>query len=71
MPETEETNQKQPRLDLLGLDEICLCCEVLTKVLVQKGIITWDDLLAQAKTVTIERKQLKLQFKELSEAKNY
>ena len=57
MPEANGANQEQPPLDSLLLDEICICCEALTKLLVQKGVISWDELLTVAKTATIERKK--------------
>jgi hypothetical protein len=48
--------QEQLSLDSLLLDEVCVCCEALTKLLVQKGVISWDELLTMAKTATIERR---------------
>ena len=50
-------DQERLPLDSLLLDEICVCCEALTKLLVQKGVISWDELLTVAKTATIERKK--------------
>ncbi len=49
--------QEQLSLDSLLLDEVCVCCEALTKLLVQKGVISWDELLTLAKISTIERKK--------------
>ena len=49
-------DQERLSLDSLLLDEICVCCEALTKLLVQKGVISWEELLTVAKTATIERK---------------
>lgn len=60
MPKDRGTNPKQPSLDRLGLDAVCVCCEALTKVLVQKGIISWDELVAEAKTATIEREKCRM-----------
>jgi len=52
-------DQEQLPLDSLLLDEICVCCEALTKLLVQKGVISWDELLTVAKTATLERRSEK------------
>ena len=52
-------DQERLPLDSLLLDEICVCCEALTKLLVQKGVISWDELLTVAKTATLERRSEK------------
>jgi len=57
MLEAKGANQEQLSLDSLHLDGICICCEALTKLLVQKGLISWDELLTVAKMATIERKK--------------
>jgi hypothetical protein len=57
MLEAKEPNQEQLSPDSLQLDGICICCEALTKLLVQKGVISWDELLTVAKAATIERKK--------------
>jgi len=49
MLEAKGANQEQLALDSLQLDGICICCEALTKLLVQKGIISWDELLVVAR----------------------
>ena len=51
-------DQERLPADLL-LDEICVCCEALTKLLVQKGVISWEELLTVAKTATLERRSEK------------
>ncbi len=56
MLEAKGANQERLSLDSLQLNEICVCCEALTKLLVQKGVISWEELLTVAKTATIERK---------------
>jgi len=57
MLEAKGANQEQLTVDSLLSDRICVCCEALTKLLVQKGVISWDELLTTAKTATIERKK--------------
>ena len=57
MLEAKGANQEQLSLDSLHLDGICICCEALTKLLVQKGLISWNELLTVAKMATIERKK--------------
>jgi hypothetical protein len=57
MLEAKGANQERLSLDSLQLEGICVCCEALTKLLVQKGVISWDELLTVAKTATIERKK--------------
>ena len=57
MLETKGANQEGLLLDSLQFNEICVCCEALTKLLVQKGVISWDELLTVAKAATIERKK--------------
>ena len=52
-------DQERLSLDSLLLDEICVCCEALTKLLVQKGVINWEELLTVAKTATLERRSEK------------
>ena len=57
MLEAKGANQEQLTVDSLLSDRICVCCEALTKLLVQKGVISWDELLTMAKTAAIERKK--------------
>ena len=57
MLEAKGANHERLSLDPLQLDGIWVCCEALTKLLVQKGVITWDELLAVAKTTSIGRKK--------------
>ena len=52
-------DQERLTPDSLLSDAICVCCEALTKLLVQKGVISWEELLTVAKTATIERKSEK------------
>ena len=59
-------DQERLSLDSLLLDEICVCCEALTKLLVQKGVISWEELLTVAKTATLARRSEKKELTNLA-----
>ena len=59
MPKGNGVDQEPLSPDSLLSDTVCVCCEALTKLLVQKGVISWEELLTVAKTATIERKSEK------------
>ena len=59
MLEAKGANQEGLLLDSLQFNEICVCCEALTKLLVQKGVISWEELLTVAKTAALERRSEK------------
>ena len=41
------------------LDMMCICCETVTRLLVKKGLLNWEDLADMTKLVAGERRKLR------------
>ena len=55
MPKIEAVENKKASSRAPELDMMCLCCEALTRLLMKKGFLNWEELADMSKLVTEER----------------
>ena len=55
MPKAKVATNKKDPSRTPELDMMCMCCEALTRLLMKKGFLNWEELADMSKLVVEER----------------